>query len=135
MGLRAQRGICAQLARAGCKKTLCLLHYPRKIKFIHSFILSFFLSRLPPLSLSPIHSSVPNFPQISVRSRLPRSLSITVKFKNVFIKVRLKNESAKVKLRNEFINVRLKNESTKVRPRNEFISQTQECVYQSQTQE
>ena len=24
--------------RAGCKKTLCLLHYPRKIKFIHSFI-------------------------------------------------------------------------------------------------
>ena len=25
-------------ARAGCKKTLCLLHYPRKIKFIHSFI-------------------------------------------------------------------------------------------------
>ena len=28
-------------ARAGCKKTLCLLHYPRKIKFIHSFIHSF----------------------------------------------------------------------------------------------
>ena len=25
--------------RAGCKKTLCLLHYPCKIKFIHSFIL------------------------------------------------------------------------------------------------
>ena len=25
-------------ARAGCKKTLCLLHCPRKIKFIHSFI-------------------------------------------------------------------------------------------------
>ena len=28
-------------ARAGCKKTLCLLHYPLKIKFIHSFIYSF----------------------------------------------------------------------------------------------
>ena len=28
-------------ARAGCKKTLCLLHYPRKIKFIHLFIHSF----------------------------------------------------------------------------------------------
>ena len=28
-------------ARAGCKKTLCLLHYPRKIKFIQSFIHSF----------------------------------------------------------------------------------------------
>ena len=27
-------------ARTGCKKTLCLLHYPHKIKFIHSFILS-----------------------------------------------------------------------------------------------
>ena len=27
-------------ARAGCKKALCLLHYPRKIKFIHSFSLS-----------------------------------------------------------------------------------------------
>ena len=26
--------------RVGCKKTLCLLHYPRKIKFILSFILS-----------------------------------------------------------------------------------------------
>ena len=23
-----------------CKNTLCLLHYPRKVKFIHSFILS-----------------------------------------------------------------------------------------------
>ena len=34
-------------ARAGCKETLCLLHYPRKIKFIHSvysFIHSFTLS-------------------------------------------------------------------------------------------
>ena len=30
--------------RAGCKKTLCLLHYPRKIKFIHSFSLFFCLS-------------------------------------------------------------------------------------------
>ena len=29
-------------ARAGCRKTLCLLHYLRKIKFIHSFIHSFF---------------------------------------------------------------------------------------------
>ena len=37
-------------ARAGCKKTLCLLHYPRKIKFIHSFILSLSLS----LSLGPV---------------------------------------------------------------------------------
>ena len=34
------------LARAGCKKTLCLLHYPRKIKFTYSFIHS------PSLSLS-----------------------------------------------------------------------------------
>ena len=25
-------------ARAGCKMTLCLLHYPREIKFIYSFI-------------------------------------------------------------------------------------------------
>ena len=31
-------------ARAGFKKTLCLLHYPRKIKFIHSFIHSLSLS-------------------------------------------------------------------------------------------
>ena len=30
-------------ARTGRKKTLCLLHYPRKIKFIHSFIHSFIL--------------------------------------------------------------------------------------------
>ena len=30
--------ISSSWARAGCKKTLCLLHYPRKIKFIHSFI-------------------------------------------------------------------------------------------------
>ena len=28
-------------ARAGCKKTLCLLHYPRKIKFVHSLSLSY----------------------------------------------------------------------------------------------
>ena len=33
-------------ARAGCKKTLCLLHYPCKIKFIHSFILSLSLWRV-----------------------------------------------------------------------------------------
>ena len=33
-----------KLARAGCKKTQCLLHYPRKIKFIHSFIHSLSLS-------------------------------------------------------------------------------------------
>ena len=38
-------------ARAGCKKTLCLLHYPRKIKFIHSFIRSFIQSLSPSLSL------------------------------------------------------------------------------------
>ena len=31
-------------ARAECKKTLCLLHYPRKIKFISSFLHSFILS-------------------------------------------------------------------------------------------
>ena len=34
-------------ARAGCKKTLCLIHYPRNIRFIHSFIHSFSLSLLP----------------------------------------------------------------------------------------
>ena len=39
-------------ARAGCKKTLCLLHYPRKIKFIHSFIHSFSLSVSVSVSLS-----------------------------------------------------------------------------------
>ena len=38
-------------ARAGCKKTLCLLHYPCKIKFIHSFILS------PPLSYTHTHTN------------------------------------------------------------------------------
>ena len=30
-------------ARAGCKKTSSLLHYSRKIKFIHAFIHSFSL--------------------------------------------------------------------------------------------
>ena len=34
-----------------CKKTSSLLHYPRKIKFIHSFIHSFILSPPPPPSL------------------------------------------------------------------------------------
>ena len=38
-------------ARAGCKKTLCLLHYPCKKKFIHSFILS------PPLSYTHTHTN------------------------------------------------------------------------------
>ena len=41
-------------ARAGCKKTLCLLHYPRKIKFINSFIHSF----SPPLSSPPLSLSL-----------------------------------------------------------------------------
>ena len=35
---------CPSWARAGRKKIMCLLHYPRKIKFIHSFSLSLSLS-------------------------------------------------------------------------------------------
>ena len=42
--------------RSGCKKTLCLLNYPRKIKFIHAFILSLSLSASLSLSLSLSHT-------------------------------------------------------------------------------
>ena len=40
-------------SRAGCKKTLSLIHYPCEIKFIHSFILSLSLSLSLFLSLCP----------------------------------------------------------------------------------
>ena len=41
--------ISSSWARDECKKTLCLLHYPRKIKFIHSFIHSLSLCLSPAL--------------------------------------------------------------------------------------
>ena len=43
---------CPSWARAGRKKIMCLLHYPGKIKFIHSLIHSFSLSLSLCLSLS-----------------------------------------------------------------------------------
>ena len=49
-------------ARAGCKKTSSLLHYPRKIKFIHSFIHSFLLCVLIGAHLSFVCSSVLIYP-------------------------------------------------------------------------
>ena len=52
-------------ARAGCKKTSSLLHYPRKINFIHSFIHPLSLSSLP---LPPLSSpSVSPFSSLSDR--------------------------------------------------------------------
>ena len=49
-------------ARAGCKKTSSLLHYPRKIKFIHSFIHSFLLCVRIGAHLSFVCSSVLIYP-------------------------------------------------------------------------
>ena len=54
-------GISPSWARAGCKKTLCLLHYPRKIKFIHSFILSP-PPHPPSLTVFPLSLSLSVFP-------------------------------------------------------------------------
>ena len=45
-------------ARAGCKQTLCLLHYPRKIKFIHSFIYSFSVSLRSIIMITSLDHSV-----------------------------------------------------------------------------
>ena len=68
-------GISPSWARAGCKKTLRLLHYPRKIKFIHSFILF-----LPPPPAPPSPRSLSVFPLSHFPSLPPLSLSLSNPF-------------------------------------------------------
>ena len=65
--------ISSSWARDECKKTLCLLHYPRKIKFIHSFIHSLSLS----LCLSPALCPPSLLPALSV-GHLPLCVCMSV---------------------------------------------------------